>query len=112
MTTATGALLLAPTTSAWAQQTPSTAPAAADEQVTGLLDVGARITSTEGDAARYERYRDLRSGVSSNIFLGKVTDQYMWNVSAENIGYHDQRYIGSYTSGKAKVTGLFDAIPL
>ena len=31
------------------------------------VDFGARVTSTTGDEARYERYRDLRSGLASTI---------------------------------------------
>ena len=110
---ATGALLLASANlaQAQAQQAPTT-PAAPDENITGTVDVGARITSTTGDDARYERYRDLRSGLASTIGFGKKTDKSMWDVTAENIGYLDQKYTGNYTNGKATVFGLFDAIPL
>ncbi len=109
---ATGALLLASVNLAGAQQTPSTPTPAADEAVTGTVDVGVRSTSTTGDAARYERYRDLRSGMASRIHFGKTTDQYMWNATAENVGYNDQQYSVNYTGGKAKITGLWDSIPL
>ena len=108
---ATGALLVASANLARAQQTPTTPPAA-DEDLTGTVDVGARITSTTGDDARYERYRDLRSGFASTIGFGKKTDRVMWDVTAVNVGYRDQKYTGDYTNGRAIVFGLFDSIPL
>ena len=58
----------------------------------GSIDFGARITGTDGDAARYERYRDLRDGVSSFFQIGKDTPSYFFDASASNVGYHDQRY--------------------
>ena len=113
LTMATGALLLASVNLAVAQQAPQTStPPAATEGVTGTVDFGLRSTSTTGDEARYERFRDLRSGASTQITFGKITDHYMWGFKAENIGYHDQRYVLNYNGGKAKVTGSWDSIPL
>ena len=112
VTIATGALLLASVSVAVGQQTPPSSNPPAAEGVTGIVDIGVRSESTTGDEARYERYRDLRSGASTQISLGKATDQYMWTFKADNIGYHDQRYVASYTGGKAKVTGSWDSIPL
>ncbi len=112
LTMATGALLLASVNLAVAQQAPQSSNPPAVDGVTGSVDVGVRSESATGDEARYERYRDLRSGASSQISLGKITDRYMWGFKAENIGYHDQRYIANYTGGKAKVTGSWDSIPL
>ena len=39
----------------------------APKSMTGEIDVGYRATDTAGDAAQYERYRDLRDRVHSNI---------------------------------------------
>ena len=86
--------------------------AATSEAPTGIVDVGARITSTDGDEARYERYRDLRSGVFSRVRFDKNTDQVKFNLGASNIGYRDQNYYADYTSGKARYSGYFDSIPL
>ena len=112
LTIATVALLLASVNLAVAQQAPQSSNPPAVDGVTGSVDVGVRSESATGDEARYERYRDLRSGASSQISLGKITDRYMWGFKAENIGYHDQRYILNYNGGKAKVTGSWDSIPL
>ena len=64
LTIATGALLLASANLAVAQQAPQSSNPPAVEGVTGTVDIGVRSESTTGDEARYERYRDLRSGAS------------------------------------------------
>jgi hypothetical protein len=81
------------------------------ETWTGLFDVGVRTESTTGDEARFERYRDLRPGATTNIQFGKATDQYLFNFTADNVGYLDQRYVANYAGGKSKVTGFWDSIP-
>ena len=85
------------------------APAA---EPVGVVDLGARMTSVDGDEARYERYRDTRNGVFSRIEFGKATDQYKYAAGATNIGYRDQNYYADYTNGKAKYSAYFDSIPL
>ena len=50
------ALLAAPV-AARAQESTSAAPS------TGAVDVGGQFTSVSGDEARYQHYRDLRTGV-------------------------------------------------
>jgi hypothetical protein len=105
----TAALLLASATVGWAQSKPQ-------EQTTtpsnGSVDIGGRFTSTSGDAARYERYRDLRSGVNANLIFSKETENWTFNVKATNIGYRDQRYTVDYSSKRVKVSFLFDSTPL
>ncbi len=109
LTIGTAALLLASATFAWAQGKPqeqTTAPS------NGSVDIGGRFTSTSGDAARYERYRDLRSGVNANAVFNKETENWTFNVTGSNIGYRDQRYTMDYSSKRVKVSFLFDSIPL
>ena len=114
LTIATGALLLAAVNLAAAQQTPpaSTSAPQATDAWTGIFDVGGRTESTTGDAARYERYRDLRQGATTQIGFGQITDRHMFSFKADNIGYLDQRYTVNYADGRAKVTGSWDSIPL
>jgi len=88
------ALLLASTTIAWAQDKPQPAPTPSN----GSLDIGGRFTSTTGDAARYERYRDLRDGVNANLLFFKETDKWVFDIKALNIGYDDQRYKMNFNS--------------
>jgi len=108
---ATTALLLASASLAMAQQQPA-APAAAST-TTGTIDFGFRLSSTDGDKARFERYRDLRDGAFSRISFGKDTDNYTFTAKVDNIGYRDQRYQVNYNnSGKVRFTALWDSTPL
>ncbi len=111
LTFTAGALLLACAGAAGAQEA-----AAADGPtllgLRGTIDFGARGTSTDGDAARYERYRDLRSGVFSRIVLGQETNQRMIRIRVNNAGYRDQFYGVDYNGGRSKISGFFDSIPL
>ncbi len=107
LTVAAGVLLLSLAVPTWAQQATD-----AGDGFTGTIDVGARTLTTSGDEARYERFRDLRPGVFSDISLGKKTAAYEFGARAEKIGYRDQRYTGEYRSSKLRLTGAFDSIPL
>jgi MtrB/PioB family decaheme-associated outer membrane protein len=80
--------------------------------LTGTVDFGARVTSTDGDAARYERYRDLRSGVFSSINLGQKNDRRLFGIRIEKVGYRDQSYAVDYNGGRTRASGSFDSIPL
>jgi hypothetical protein len=105
----TAALLLASATFAWAQDKPQQTEEAKTQS--GSVDVGGRFTSATGDEARYERYRDLRSGANVNLLFNKVTDAYTFDVKATNIGYRDQRFTVGYNSKRVKFTFLFDSTP-
>lgn len=105
----TAALLLASATVAWAQDKPqqeTTAP------TSGAIDIGGRFTSTTGDEARFQRYRDLRSGANVNLVFNKETENWTFNVKAENIGYRDGRYVAKFDSRRVKFSFLFDQTPL
>jgi hypothetical protein len=106
----TAALLLASATVALAQQ------AKPQEQTTtpssGSVDIGGRFTSTSGDEARYERYRDLRSGVNANVIFNKETENWAFDVTGTNIGYRDQRFAVGFNSKRVKFSFLFDSTPL
>ena len=91
---------------------PPVATGAGEATELGSIDLGFRGTDAKGDAARLERYRDLRDGAFSRILIGKDTDSYMFGASAENIGYRDQRYRAAYRNGKLRFTGAVDSIPL
>lgn len=80
--------------------------------VNGSIDFGFRGTSTTGDEARYERYRDLRDGTWTQFLYGKATESYLFDVRAQDIGYRDQRYDADYRGGKGWFNGGFTSIPL
>jgi hypothetical protein len=112
----TAALVLASATFARAQGQPQQAsdkpqpePATASS---GSIDIGGRFTSTTGDEARYERYRDLRDGVNANFLYNKETANWTFDLKAKNIGYRDQRYELSFNNRRVKLTAFFDQTPL
>ncbi len=109
LTIGIAALLLASATVARAQGTPPQAPASTSA---GTIDIGGRFTSTDGDEARYQRYRDLRDGVNANFLYNKETPNWAFDVFAKNIGYRDGRYEFTLNSHKFKVKAFFDQLPL
>jgi hypothetical protein len=102
----TAALLLASATYAGAQEMPQP-----ETTSSGTIDVGGRFTTTDGDEARYERYRDLRDGANVNFFYNKVTPNWTFDFLAKNIGYRDGRYELNFNSHRIKLTASFDQIP-
>src|SRR4030095_4656580 len=80
----------------------------------GTVDFGVRVTSIDGDEARAQRYRDLRSGVYlNNAVFVKRTQDYALEGQAWNIGYRDQRYMVDFQKpGRVSVSFLYDQIPL
>jgi len=114
----TAALLLASASIAMAQTeqkkdtTPAPAAAADATPSLGYIDFGFRGTSTDGDAARYMRYRDLRSGANINIGLGKQTDAFWYELAGTNLGYNDQTLNFVYANHKMKFNAFFDQNPL
>jgi hypothetical protein len=103
----TAALLLASVSFAKAQGTPQP-----ETTSSGSIDVGGRFTTTDGDEARYERYRDLRDGVNANFSYSKETSGWTFDAFAKNIGYRDGHYELAFSTSRIKFTGYFDQTPL
>jgi len=80
----------------------------------GLIDFGVLGTTVDGDRARYERYRDLRSGpYFGKLQLNRETKGWVMDLGADNIGRRDQRFDGLFVRpGKFKGYALWDQIPL
>jgi MtrB/PioB family decaheme-associated outer membrane protein len=106
------ALLLTSVHQTYAQDPPTKPVPAPEIPTTGLFDVGLRGTSTDGDEARYERFRDLRDGAATVFSMGRNTDQYRFNANFSNAGYRDQLYAAEYSNAKVTVSGLYNGIPL
>jgi hypothetical protein len=102
------ALLLASANLAGAQEKPQQESGSSS----GQIDVGGRFTTTDGDEARYERYRDLRDGINANFLYNKETTGWTLDAFAKNIGYRDGHYELSFSSKRWKFTGYFDQTPL
>ena len=80
----------------------------------GTVDFGARASTVDGDEARFQRYRDLRSGIyANNAIAGRRTQDWTFEAQAWNIGYRDQRYQIDFQR-VGRLTGFFqyDQIPL
>ncbi len=111
------ALLLASASLAGAQQpaqntTPPTPAVSAGATPSGSIDFGFRGSSTTGDRARYERYRDLRNGANVNLDFETSTDTYTFAAKGTNIGYLDQNVNASFTNQRVKLSAFFNQTPL
>jgi MtrB/PioB family decaheme-associated outer membrane protein len=80
----------------------------------GRFDVGYRGNNVKGDAARFNRYRDLTDGAYLDRFrFDKETETWLFHADANNVGYDDQRFGGEFQSiGKLKASFQWDQIPL
>lgn len=113
LVTLTVALLLA--SSASAQTPPAPAPAAAPvpaSLLSGTLDIGGLMTSTDGDEARFERYRDTRDGLYSTFSLTRESARYAFDADAFHVGYRDQRYSAAFMSRRVSVDFNWVSVPL
>ncbi len=100
---------------------PPAAPAAADasrslfEPTAREFLIGGRITSVDGDPARYQRYQDQRDGLLFSNFrysVAKPDGTWDFHARAENVGYRDQEFMGSFNRiGKLSLTGIWQQIP-
>jgi MtrB/PioB family decaheme-associated outer membrane protein len=83
-------------------------------RIYGAVDFGGRITHVDGDAARFQRYRDLRGGIyGDNMLAGRRNED--WNIEFQgwNVGYRDQRYqVDLQRVGRLSATFLWDEIPM
>jgi MtrB/PioB family decaheme-associated outer membrane protein len=110
------ACLLASPAMAQGPQAPQGQPAApaagATPLFTGTVDVGGLFTTTDGDEARFERYRDTRNGIFSNFRVEREHPEYLFNARASHVGYRDQQYAAAFLN--RRVTFAFDwtSIPL
>jgi MtrB/PioB family decaheme-associated outer membrane protein len=92
--------------------------AGAQEQTTtsntGTIDFGVRGTSLTGDAARYERYRDLGDGLFLDVLrLESMRNGWFLNFMADHAGRRDQRFFGQVAQpGKLRGWFLWDQIPM
>jgi MtrB/PioB family decaheme-associated outer membrane protein len=100
-------------------ETPAAGQPAADVSAgpvtwSGTFDFGVRGTSTEGDAARYERYRDLGDGLFlEGVRLHKEHNGWLFDLGADHVGRRDQRYTGDFVRpGKLRAVVLWDQIPM
>jgi MtrB/PioB family decaheme-associated outer membrane protein len=87
-------------------------PPAAGSPFAGTLDFGGLFTATDGDEARYERYRDARSGAYASLSVNRETPSLLFNARALHPGYRDQRYQASLFSRRVSVGFDWVSVPL
>jgi MtrB/PioB family decaheme-associated outer membrane protein len=78
-----------------------------------VLQLSGRASSIDGDPARWQRYEDLGDGLLfTNGRFFRQTADWTGTAGADNVGWGDQRYFGSFERhGKFRITGLWDEIP-
>jgi MtrB/PioB family decaheme-associated outer membrane protein len=83
-------------------------------ETTGVIDVGVRGTALNGDAARYERYRDLGDGLFlQRLQVNREANGWFLDLSGDNVGRRDQRFQGDFVKpGKFKGFAMWDQIPM
>jgi MtrB/PioB family decaheme-associated outer membrane protein len=93
-------------------QAPAAAPGQAAPPLNGIVDVGGLFTTTDGDAARYERYRDTRDGAYSEFRLNRQSASYLFDAAASHVGYRDQRYSASFIGSRVNAAFQWTSVPL
>ena len=93
-------------------QTPSAQPTAASSPFAGTVDVGGLFTATDGDEARFERYRDTRNGLYSNLTVNRETSSLLFNARAQHPGYRDQRYEANLFTRRVNLGFEWATLPL
>src|SRR5215471_561753 len=98
-------------------QPPPAAPPVAPTSTTsasGWVDGGVRTTDLSGDAARYERYRDMGDGVVVDFFRSQFQrNNWFIDANADHVGRLDQRYQGFVVRpGLFKGWVSYDQIPM
>jgi putative beta-barrel porin MtrB/PioB len=96
-------------------QTPGAAPGqtpAPTPPLSGTVDIGGQFTTTDGDEARYGRYRDTRDGLFSNFNLNRIGKTYFFDANALHIGYRDQRYNAIYKDSRVDFNFNWVSLPL
>ena len=80
----------------------------------GWADFGVRGSSLKGDAARYERYRDLGDGLFlEGLIWRKEAKGWVLNFDASHVARRDQRYLASAARpGRFKGWVNWDQIPM
>jgi MtrB/PioB family decaheme-associated outer membrane protein len=109
----TAALLL--TSRAGFAQTPQTTQAPAPvptSTLSGSVDFGGLFTTTDGDEARFERYRDTRDGAFSSFGLRRSAASYLFDAKAHHVGYRDQSYAADFFSRRVSFRFRWDSLPL
>ncbi len=80
----------------------------------GFVDFGVRSTSVDGDAARFERYRDLGDGLFlERLRVRREAKGWVFELGGDHVGRRDQRLVGTAVDpGRFRGTFVWDQIPM
>ena len=85
------------------------------EETWHQFEFGGRLSSVEGDPARFQRYADVRDGflfTDARVARQDPAGAWFARAAADNVGWRDQRFFGEYErTGRFVVSGLWDEIP-
>jgi hypothetical protein len=105
-------LLIARPAMAQTPKAPQPPAAGSPSPFHGTVDVGGLFTTTDGDEARYQRYRDERDGLFSNASISRESTSHVFEANASHIGYRDQKYNVSYVRPKVNFGFQWTSLPL
>jgi MtrB/PioB family decaheme-associated outer membrane protein len=97
-----------------AQTPPLGSPPEMTQTRVGEIDFGARATAVDGDAARFQRLRDLRDGPTlDRVRYDREMEAWNFRAAMDHVGYRDQRYQAAYERyGRIKASFTWDQVPL
>ncbi len=85
---------------------------AEENKIDGYVDVTGKLVDINGSKAKFNEYRDLKSGVYEDIRLGYDTESYFMKMNVSDIGYRTQNYrIDGGMWGKFKLYLDYTEIP-
>ena len=111
-------VILAIATMASAQVSPVPAPVppppTAAKPPEGEAEFGGRVNAIAGDAARLQKYRDIRDGPTlDRVRYERSRERWEFQAALDHAGYRDQRYSAGFNQyGQLKATFLWDQVPL
>lgn len=86
---------------------------AAPSRTFGAIEVGFRASDIDGDAARFQRFRDLRDQGAGILFsVDRETPTWWLTARARNVGYRDQHYRVDASNSRLSLAFAWNQTPL
>ena len=85
------------------------------DQTWRQVQFGGRLSSVDGDPARFQRYMDIRDGIlftDARYAREHPDGNWLFRAQADNVGWRDQRFAADYErTGRFVISGSWDEIP-
>jgi MtrB/PioB family decaheme-associated outer membrane protein len=79
------------------------------------LQIGGRLSSVDGDPARFQRYQDIRDGIlftDAKYAREDPDGNWLFRAAVDNLGWRDQQYFADYERpGRFVISGVWQQIP-